>query len=127
MSLSFIDWETSGVTVLNLSGALTLGAGTRVFRQLIEDAITLGKKKVILNMAEVFRIDSTGLGELVTAHIRMLRAGGKLKLIRLPQRTHELVQLTRLHSVFEFFNDEESAVKSFLEETGGEGIPREPD
>lgn len=117
MSLSYIDWEVNGVTVLNLSGKLTLGDGTRIFRQLIDDAIGLGKKRVVLNMAEVFRIDSSGLGELVTAHIRMRRSGGKLKLIRLPSRTHELVQLTRLHSVFEFYNDEDSAVRSFGEDS----------
>src|SRR5438270_13398579 len=116
MSLSYIDWEVEGITVLNLTGKLTLGDGTRIFRQLITDAVGLGKTKLILNLAEVFRIDSTGLGELVTAHTTLKTSGGKMKLIRVSARAQEMVQLTKLYTVFELFEDEAAAVRSFREE-----------
>ncbi len=116
VGLTYIDWEVEGVTVLNLTGRLTLGDGTRVFRQLIIDAVGLGKRKVILNLADVTHIDSTGLGELVKAHATLRVSGGKLKVIRLPSRAHALVQLTRLHTVFELFETEDEALASFREE-----------
>ena len=113
MSLSYIDWEVDGITVLNLSGALTLGDGTALFRQLIDDAIRLGKTSLILNLAEVYRLDSRGLRELVRAHTTVLRNGGSLKLLKLRPRAQELLQLTKLYTLFELFDTEDSAVKSF--------------
>jgi anti-sigma B factor antagonist len=112
-SLSYIDWEVNGITVLNLSGPLTLGDGTRLFRQLIDDAIGLGKTKLIVNLAEVYRLDSSGLGELVQAHTTVLKHGGTLKLVKLRPRAQELMQLTRLYTLFELFESEDAAVKSF--------------
>ncbi|MDQ2944513.1 MAG: STAS domain-containing protein [Acidobacteriota bacterium] len=116
VSLTYIDWEVEGVTVLNLTGRLTLGDGTRIFRQLIIDAVGLGKKKVILNLADVTQIDSTGLGELVKAHTTLRVNGGKLKLVKVSSRAQALVQLTRLHTVFELFETEEEALASFRAE-----------
>ena len=120
-SLTYIDWEVEGVTVLNLTGRLTLGDGTRIFRQLIVDAVGLGKRKIIVNLAEVMHIDSTGLGELVKAHATLRVNGGKLKLIRLPSRAQALVQLTQLHTVLELFETEDQALESFREQ------PQPPD
>ena len=120
-SLTYIDWEVEGVTVLNLTGRLTLGDGTRIFRQLIVDAVRLGKRKIIVNLAEVMHIDSTGLGELVKAHATLRVNGGKLKLIRLPSRAQALVQLTQLHTVLELFETEDQALESFREQ------PQPPD
>lgn len=117
-SLTYIDWEVEGVTVLNLTGRLTLGDGTRIFRQLIIDVVALGKKKAILNLADVTHIDSTGLGELVKAHTTLRVNGGKLKLIKVPSRAQALVQLTRLHTVFELFQTEDEALASFRAEPG---------
>jgi anti-sigma B factor antagonist len=113
MSLTYIDWEVDGITVLNLSGALTLGDGTSLFRKLIDDAIHLGKTSLILNLAEVYRLDSTGLGELVRAHTTVLHHGGTLKLLKLRPKAQELMHLTRLYTVFELFDTEDAAVKSF--------------
>lgn len=113
--LSYIDWEVNGITVLNLSGPLTLGEGTRLFRQLIDDAIALGKTKLIVNLAEVYRLDSSGLGELVRAHTAVAGHGGALKLLRLRSGAQELFQLTRLYTIFELFDTEDAAVKSFGE------------
>ena len=115
-SLTYIDWEVEGVTVLNLTGRLTLGDGTRIFRQLIVDAVGLGHRRIIVNLAEVLHIDSTGLGELVKAHTTLRVNGGKLKLIKLSSRAQALVQLTRLHTVFELFETEDQALASFREE-----------
>ena len=113
MSLTYIDWEVDGVTVLNLSGRFALGDGTRIFRQLIQDMLDQGKKKLALNLAEVFYIDSSGLGELVSAHTRVVKAGGKLKVFKISGRAHDLFQMTKLYMIFEIYDDEHSAVRSF--------------
>jgi anti-sigma B factor antagonist len=68
---------------------------------------------ILLNMAEVFYIDSSGLGELVAAYTTATRRGGKLKLMKLTQRVQDVVQLTRVYRVFEVYNDEDTAVRSF--------------
>jgi anti-sigma B factor antagonist len=113
MSLHFIDWEREGVLVLNLTGKLVLGDETRTFRQLIQDALTIGKKDIILNLGEVVHIDSSGLGEMVTSHSSVKRQGGHLKLVKLTPRAQDLVNLTKLHTVFEIYDDEDSALRSF--------------
>ncbi len=113
MALNYIDWDRNGILVLSLSGRLTLGEGTRLLRQLIEDALALGKNNIVLQMGEVVHIDSTGLGELVARHKAVAQHGGKLKLAKLGSRAQALVQLTRLHTVFEIYKDEDSAVASF--------------
>jgi len=113
MALHYIDWEREGVLVLNLTGRLVLGDGTRTFRQLIQDALTIGKKDIILNLGEVVHIDSSGLGEMVNSHSIVKRHGGRMKLVKLTPRAHELVNLTKLHTVFEIYDDEESALRSF--------------
>jgi anti-sigma B factor antagonist len=113
MSLHYIDWEREGVLVLNLTGKLVLGDGTRMFRQLIQDALAIGKKDIILNLGEVVHIDSSGLGELVNSHSTVKRQGGRLKLVKLTPRAHELVNLTKLHTVFEIYDTEDSALLTF--------------
>ena len=115
MGLEFFDWEVGDVIVLHLQGSLTLGDGTQKLRALIHDTLEAGKKKILLNMAEVYYIDSSGLGELVAACTSASNHGGKLKVMKLTKRVQDLVQLTRVHRVVEVFNDEESAVKSFQE------------
>jgi anti-sigma B factor antagonist len=121
MTLDFIDWEREGVLVLNLTGRISLGDGTRIFRQLIQDALQMGKKNIILNLREIVYIDSSGLGEMVTAHVTVSRQGGHLKLVQLSQRAHALVNLTRLHTLFEIYDDEESALRSFLTSSANPG------
>ena len=78
MALSYIDWERNGVLILTLIGRITLGEGTRLVRQLFTDALGLGKIDIILKLAEVVHIDSSGLGELIVAHRAVLARGGKL-------------------------------------------------
>ena len=113
MALEHFDWEVGDVLVLNLTGPITLGPGTREFRQLIADTLESGKKNILLNMAEVYYIDSSGLGELVAAYTAATRRGGKLKLMKLTQRVQDVVQLTKVYRIFEVFDDEATAVSSF--------------
>ncbi len=118
MALEHFDWEIGDVLVVNLTGPITLGPGTREFRQLITDTLERGHKNILLNMAEVYYIDSSGLGELVAAYTAATRRGGKLKLMKLTQRVQDVVQLTKVYRIFEVFDDETAAVRSF------EVIPR---
>jgi anti-sigma B factor antagonist len=121
MALEHFDWEVGDVLVLNLTGAITLGPGTREFRQLIADTLEGGRKNILLNMAEVYYIDSSGLGELVAAYTAATRRGGNLKLMKLTQRVQDVVQLTKVYRIFEVFNDEDSALRSF-----GAAVPPDP-
>jgi anti-sigma B factor antagonist len=113
MALEHFDWEIGDVLVVNLTGPITLGPGTREFRQLITDTLESGRKNILLNMAEVYYIDSSGLGELVAAYTAATRRGGKLKLMKLTQRVQDVVQLTKVYRIFEVFDDETTAVRSF--------------
>ena len=123
MSLIAYDWERNGVTVLHLSGQLTLGDGTSSFRKLIRETLDQGKKNIILKMSEVYYIDSSGLGELVTAYTTVSKQGGKLKLLKLTQRVQDLVQLTKVYRVLEVFTDEDAAINSFAEGSAPAGSP----
>lgn len=121
MSLISYDWERNGVTVLHLSGQLTLGEGTSNFRKLIRETLEQGKKNIVLKMSDVYYIDSSGLGELVTAYTAVAKQGGKLKLLKLTQRVQDLVQLTKVYRILEVFSDEDAALNSFGEESKSTG------
>ncbi len=115
MSLDYVDWDTGGVTVINLSGRITLGKGTQTLRKAVREALDRGRNQLLLNFDEVFYVDSSGLGELVSSHKAVGAAGGKLKLMKLNQITKDLIQITRLYTIFEVFADEKSALASFNE------------
>jgi anti-sigma B factor antagonist len=113
VSLEYVDWDIGDVTVINLAGRITLGQGTSRLRSSINDALARNRRKLLLNFDEVFYIDSSGLGELVTLHTRVRKAGGELKLMKLRELTRDLMAMTKLYTVFEIFPDESSALKSF--------------
>lgn len=113
VSIEFIDWEIDGVVVLSASGRLVLGEATTLFRQAIEELINRGNLNIVLNLGEVHHIDSSGLGELVTAYTTLKNRGGALKLLRLNKRGEDLMQLTKLYTIFEVFTSEEEAIRSF--------------
>ncbi len=113
MALEHFHWEVEGVFVLHLQGSITLGEDTRKLRDLVHDTLETGKTRILLNMAEVHYLDSSGLGELIAAYTTVKHRGGQLKLMKLTPRVRDLVQLTKVHSIFEVFPDEESAVRSF--------------
>ena len=118
MALEYFEWEVQGVSVLHLQGSITLGEGTQRLRQLIHQKLEQGKLKIVLNMAEVYYMDSSGLGELIASHTTARHRGGRLKLMKLSPRVQDLVQLTKVHRVFEVFPDEDSAVRSFEPQPG---------
>jgi anti-sigma B factor antagonist len=113
MALEYFDWEVGDVLVLHLQGPITLGQATQTLRDLIQNTIASGKKKILLNMAEVYYIDSSGLGELVAACNNAKRQGAGIKLMKLAPRVQDVMQLTKLYQVIDVFPDEDSAIRSF--------------
>jgi anti-sigma B factor antagonist len=114
MALEYFDWEVGDVFVLHLQGPITLGHATQTLRQLIHDTVASGRTKIVLNMAEVYYIDSSGLGELVAGCASAHRLGARIKLMKLAPRVQDLMQLTKLYQVIDVFPDEDSAVRSFV-------------
>ena len=113
MALTIASREVDGVTVLDLSGRITLGEGSVQIRDAIRDLISKGQKSILLNLAEVNYIDSSGLGELVSAFTTSKNQGADLKLLHLTKKVHDLLQLTKLYTVFDVKDDEASAIASF--------------
>jgi len=113
VALTIASREVDGVTVLDLSGRITLGEGSVQIRDAIRDLIAKGQKNILLNLAEVNYIDSSGLGELVSAYTTARNQAAGLKLLKLTKKVHDLLQLTKLYTVFDIFDDEASAIVSF--------------
>ncbi len=101
------------VTVLDLKGRVTLGEGDELLKDKVNSLINQGQKKLILNLAEVPYIDSAGLGEIVRTYTTVSRQGGSLKLLNLTKRITDLLSITKLLTVFDTFDSEDDAVKSF--------------
>ncbi len=113
VALTIASREVDGVTVLDLSGRITLGEGSVQLRDAIRDLISKGQKNILLNLGEVSYIDSSGLGELVSAYTTSKNQGASLKLLKLTKRVHDVLQLTKLYTVFDIFDDEASAIGSY--------------
>ena len=103
----------SGVTVLDLKGKITLGEGDEALRDRINQLLQKGSKKILLNLAGVPYIDSAGLGEVVRTYTTVSRQGGQLKLVNLTKRITDLLMITKLLTVFETFDAEQEALKSY--------------
>lgn len=114
MSVKFTTHEKADVTIVDMSGRLTLGEATSELRTKLREMVGAGSRRILLNMAEVSYIDSSGLGELVSAHTTIIAAGGQVKLLNLAKRVHDLLKITKLYTVFETFEDEDSAIRSFV-------------
>ncbi len=102
-----------GVEVIKLDGKITIGSGDQQLREIITSAINQGKSKILLEMSGVTTIDSSGIGELVGSYTTVTNRGGKLKLLHLPAKLNELLHVTQLITVFEVYENEQEAVKSF--------------
>lgn len=113
MALSIASREVDGVTVLDLNGRITLGEGSVQLRDAIRDLIGKGQKSILLNLSEVNYIDSSGLGELVSAYTTARNQGAALKLLGLSKKVNDLLQLTKLYTVFDIYDDEASAIASY--------------
>src|SRR5271168_2577956 len=103
----------NGVTIVDCSGRITLGEGSVVLRDAIKDLLAKGQKKILLNLGDVSYIDSSGIGELVSAFTSVRNQGGELKLLHLTKKVHDLLQITKLYTVFDVKDDEAAAVKAF--------------
>ena len=110
------------VAILDISGRITLGEGNVMLREIVRDLVDKGNKKIVLNLGEVQYIDSSGMGELVKTHTTVRNQGGQLKLINLNKRIHDLLQMTRLSSVFDIEKDEASAIGSLRGDTISQAV-----
>jgi anti-sigma B factor antagonist len=109
-----IEQRTAGeVHVLDCSGKITLGDGTMMVRNTVREIVQKGGKKILLNLADVPYIDSSGVGELVSSFTTVTGNGGQLKLVHLTPKTRELLTMTKLLTVFQVYDNEQSAVASF--------------
>lgn len=113
MNLKITERKVDGVTVLDLSGRLVLGEETSALRETLKTLANNGHKKILLNMADVHYIDSSGLGALVAGYSTVSAQQGQLKLLNLNGKVHDLLRVTRLLTVFETFDDERKALSSF--------------
>ena len=113
MSVKMTTRQVGDVTVIDAAGRITLGEGASAFRDTVRDLATAGHKKVLLSLGEVSYIDSSGIGEMVSGFTTITNLGGQLKLVGLNKRVKDLLQITKLYTVFEVFDDEAEAVRSF--------------
>ncbi len=113
MSFKATARETGGTTIVDLSGRITLGEGSAMLREMIRDLLNKGQKRIILNLGDVNYIDSSGIGELVSGFTTVKNQGGELKLLHLTKKVHDLLQITKLYTVFDVHSDEKAAVRSF--------------
>jgi len=101
------------IKILDCSGKIVLGQGTMTIRNMVRDILAAGGKKIILNLANVSYIDSSGIGELVSTYTTVANAGGQLKLLHLTKKIEQLLAITKLLTVFQVFEDEQAAIASF--------------
>ncbi|MGH9476738.1 MAG: STAS domain-containing protein [Terriglobales bacterium] len=111
--------RVEGVTVVDLGGRITLGEGATMLRETIQGLLSQGDRRILLNLGEVSYIDSSGLGELVGGFSLVRKNGGDLKLLKLTRKVHDLLQITKLYTVFDVQDDEARAIAAF----GAEDAP----
>jgi len=113
MALTIASREVSGVTILDLSGKITLGEGSVQLREALRSLLGKVQKNILLNLGDVNYIDSSGLGELVTAFSILKKQRARIKLLNLTRKVHDVLQLTKLYTVFDVYENEASAIGSF--------------
>ena len=113
MSMKTSTRQVNGITIVDLSGRITLGEGSVLLRDMVRDLVTKGQRKILLNLGDVTYIDSSGIGELVSAFTTVRNQGGELKLLNLTKKVHDLLQITKLYTVFDVKDDEAAAVAAF--------------
>ncbi|HEY0307527.1 MAG TPA: STAS domain-containing protein [Acidobacteriaceae bacterium] len=113
MSMKIATRQLDGITVLDLGGRITLGEGSVQLRDAVRDLISKGQKKIVLNLADISYMDSSGMGELVTAYTSVKNQGGELKLVNLTKKIEDLMQITKLVTVFDIYDDEAKAIAAF--------------
>ena len=112
-NLNINDRQVGDVTILDIDGNLRIGEGSVVLGKAIRRLAEAGQKQILLNLAHVSYIDSSGLGELVAAHVALSKSGGRIKLLHLTRRVRELMVITKLLTVFDSYDNESEALNSF--------------
>lgn len=105
--------QSDGVTIIQVKGKVTIGEGDVALRQAVHDVLDSGAKNVLVDLSEVTTIDSSGVGELVSSYTTVTNRGGKLKLLNLPPKVVDILQITQLITVFEVHDDEQEALAAF--------------
>lgn len=113
MSVTLNTRQVGDVSVVDVAGRITLGEGSSALRDTMRGLVSAGQKKILLNLGEVSYIDSSGIGELVSGFTTVTNSGGQLKLLNLAKRVKDLLQITKLYTVFDVREDEADAVRSF--------------
>lgn len=114
MSLKINIREAADATILDMSGRISLGESLAELRDSIREALAGEQKNILVNLAEVSYIDSSGLGQLIGSYATVTDRGGQMKLLNLQKKVHDLMQITKLVTVFETYTSEEAALKSFV-------------
>jgi len=113
MSMKASIRQADDVTIVDLSGQMKLGEGTSILRATVKDLLGKGQKNILLNLGDISYIDSSGVGELVSAFTSVRNQGGDLKLLHLTKKVRDLLQITKLYTVFEVLDDEKAALSAF--------------
>lgn len=113
MTMKVTTRQVNGVTIVDLGGRITLGEGSLLLRDTIHQLIAQGHKQIVLNLSQVNYIDSSGIGELVSAFTSLRTHGGELKLLNLTKKVTDLLQITKLYEVFDIKDDERTAIQGF--------------
>jgi anti-sigma B factor antagonist len=111
--LNISERQAGDVTILDLGGKITIGEGSVALRTAIRRLLEEGKKKILLNLADVGYVDSSGIGELVSSFTSINKEGGQLKLLNLTQKIQDLLAITKLLTVFDVYDDEATALNSY--------------
>ena len=113
MGLTAATRKVEEVNIVDLSGRITIGEGTLTLKETVRALLQKSEPKILLNLGDITYIDSSGIGELVSSFTMAGKNGGKLKLLNLTKKVHDLLSITKLLTVFEVFDDEATAIKSF--------------
>src|SRR5450755_5186227 len=111
MNMKTSTRQAGGITIVDISGRIVIGEESAALRDLVRDLLSKGQKKILFNLGDVHYIDSTGLGSLVSAFTSVRKQGGELKLLNLTNKVHDVMQITKLYTIFDILNDETDAVK----------------
>ena len=111
--MQITERQVGDVMILDLKGKITLGEGDELLKDKVNSIVSQGRRKIVLNLAEVPYLDSAGLGEVVRAYTTVSRQGGSLKLLNLTKRIEDLLSITKLLTVFDTFDSEAEAIKSY--------------
>ena len=113
MSVKLSTRQVGDVSVVDVAGRITLGEGSSALRDLLREMVGKGQKKILLNLGDVSYIDSSGIGELVSGFTTVTNSGGEMKLLNLNKRVKDLLQITKLYTVFDVHEDEAGAIRAF--------------